>query len=197
MLDCIEDAEKITGDKKQMNVLAHLHFVTQEDIRRMGESGSVPAVAPLWATKIPAAFAMESSYVGEELANKAYPIKSFFDAGANVVFHSDYPVSPMMNVKLSFYMAEARNVPKELFPGLETMPLNPSESITREQALQAMTINIARTWHQEHRVGSIEFGKLANMTVYDCDFLHDSLDKVAAANIIATIVDGEEVYRTR
>ena len=138
---------------------------------------------------------MESSYVGEELANKAYPIKSFFDAGANVVFHSDYPVSPMMNVKLSFYMAEARNIPEDLFPGLGAMPLNPSEAITREQALQAMTINIARAWHQEHRVGSIEYGKIANMTVYDCDFLHDSLDKVAAANLIATIVDGEVVYK--
>jgi hypothetical protein len=33
------------------------------------------------------------------------------------------------------------------------------------------------------------------MTVYDCDFLHDSPDKVAAANLIATIVDGEEVYK--
>ncbi len=187
MLGCIEDAIKITGDKKQNNVLAHLHFVTEEDIRRMAETGSIPAVPPLWVTKIPAAFAMESSYVGEELANKAYPIKSFFDAGANVVFHSDYPVSPMMSVKLSFYMAEARNVPEELFPGLGAMPLNPSEAVTREQALEAMTINIARVWHQEHRVGSIEFGKIANMTV--------CLDKVAAANIIATIVDGEEAFR--
>ena len=138
---------------------------------------------------------MESSYVGEALANKAYPIKSFFDAGANVVFHSDYPVSPMMNVKLSFYMAEARNVPEDLFPGLGAMPLNPSEAITREQSLRAMTINVARTWHQEHRVGSIEFGKIANMTVYDCDFLHDDLEKVAEAKLVATVVDGEEVYK--
>jgi predicted amidohydrolase YtcJ len=195
MLGCIEDAIKITGDRKQYNVLAHLHYVTEEDIRRMAETGSIPAVPPLWAVKIPAAFAIESSYVGEKLANKAYPIKSFFDAGANVVFHSDYPVSPMMSVKLSFYMAEARNVPEELFPGLGAVPLNPSEAVTREQALEAMTINIARAWHQEHRIGSIEFGKIANMTVCDCDFLHDGLDKVAAANIIATIVDGKEAFK--
>jgi predicted amidohydrolase YtcJ len=58
-----------------------------------------------------------------------------------------------------------------------------------------MTINIARAWHQEHRIGSIEFRKIANMTVCDCDFLHDGLDKVAAANIIATIVDGKEAFK--
>ena len=32
MLGCIEDAEKITGNKDQRNVLAHLHFVTDEDV---------------------------------------------------------------------------------------------------------------------------------------------------------------------
>ncbi len=46
-------------------------------------------------------------------------------------------------------------------------------------------------------LGSIEFGKIANMTVYDCDFLHDNIDKVGEAKLIATIVDGEEVYKTQ
>lgn len=48
---------------------------------------------------------------------------------------------------------------------------------------------------QEHRMGSIEFGKLANMTVFDCDFLHYGIEKLAQSNIIAAIVDGEEVYK--
>ncbi|MBR1660437.1 MAG: amidohydrolase family protein [Oscillospiraceae bacterium] len=72
---------------------------------------------------------------------------------------------------------------------------NIEEGITREQSLRAMTINVAYQFHQEHRLGSIEFGKLANMTVFDCDFLHDDLKKVAGARLVATIVDGEEVYK--
>ncbi|MBQ4387946.1 MAG: hypothetical protein II822_10135 [Prevotella sp.] len=49
-------------------------------------------------------FYLASGWVeNEEHVTKAYPIKSFYDAGANVVFHSDYPVSPMMNVKYSIY----------------------------------------------------------------------------------------------
>ena len=44
-------------------------------------------------------------------------------------------------------------------------------------------------------MGSIEFGKIANMTVYDSDFLHDDIEKVVQANLIATIVDGEEVFK--
>ena len=194
MLGCIEDAEKITGNLDQRNVLAHLHFVTDEDVRRMAATGSVPAVAPLWTPKAPGMYEQEVGYVGQELADQAYPIKSFYDAGANVVFHSDYPVSPMMDIKLSIYTAEKRNYPKDVLGGV-TSPRNMKEAITREQSLRAMTINVARLFHQEHRLGSIEFGKIANMTVFDCDFLHDDIEKVCKANIVATIVDGEEVFK--
>ena len=195
MLGCIEDAEKITGDLDQRNVLAHLHFVTDEDIRRMAATGSVPAVAPLWTPAYPGMYDQEVIYVGKELADESYPIKSFYDAGANVVFHSDYPVSPLMNVKYSIYSAEKRDYPKDAFGGT-TSPRNMKEAITREQSLRAMTINVARQFHQEHRMGSIEFGKIANMAVFDCDFLHDDIEKVGKANIVATIVDGEEVYKS-
>ena len=194
MLGCIEDAEKITGNMDQRNVLAHLHFVTEEDIRRMAATRSIPAVPPLWTPNVPGLYEQEVSYVGAELAENSYPIRSFYDAGANVVFHSDYPVSPMMNVKYSIYMAETRKFPKEVLDGADKAH-NVKEAINREQALRAMTINVAYQWRQEHRMGSIEFGKLANMTVFDCDFLHDDLEKIAQANIIATIVDGEEVYK--
>ena len=194
MLGCIEDAEKITGDKDQRNVLAHLHFVTEEDIRRMAATGSVPAVPPLWTAAIPGFYDIEVKYVGEELASQSYPIKSFFDAGACPVFHSDYPVSPSFNIPISIYMAETRALPKGMLDGADTRH-NVKEAITREQSLRALTINVAHAWHQEHRLGSIEFGKIANMTVYDCDFLHDDIEKVAQANLVATIVDGKEVYK--
>ena len=194
MLGCIEDAEKITGDKDQRNVLAHLHFVTEEDIRRMAATSSVPAVPPLWTAAIPGFYDIEVKYVGEELASQSYPIKSFFDAGACPVFHSDYPVSPSFNIPISIYMAETRALPKGMLDGADTRH-NVKEAITREQSLRALTINVAHAWHQEHRLGSIEFGKIANMTVYDCDFLHDDIEKVAQANLIATLVDGKEVYK--
>ncbi len=196
MLGCIEDAEKITGSRDQRNVLAHLHFVTEEDIRRMAATGSIPAVPPLWTPEVTGVYDLEVSYVGKELAENSYPIKSFYDAGANVVFHSDYPVSPLMNVQYSIYTAEKRSYPKEVLGGADK-PHNIKEAVTREQSLRAMTINVARQWHQEHRMGSIEFGKIANMAVFDCDFLHDDLEKVAQARLVATIVDGEEVYRAQ
>ena len=69
------------------------------------------AVPPLWTCKAPVIYDQEVAYMGQKLADEAYPIKSFYDAGANVVFHSDYPVSPMMDIKLSIYTAEKRDYP--------------------------------------------------------------------------------------
>ena len=99
----------------------------------------------------------------------------------------------MMDARISIYMAEKRALPKTL-ANVDTQR-NIEEAITREQSLRAMAINVARQFHQEHRLGSIEFGKLANITVFDCDFLHDDAEKIIQANLIATIVDGEEVYK--
>ena len=74
-----------------------------------------------------------------------------------MVFHSDYPVSSLFDIKYSIYVAEARDFPKGI--GKVAEPRNIEESITREQSLRAMTINFARQWHQESRLGSIEFGE--------------------------------------
>ena len=194
LLGCIADAEKITGDLDQRNVLAHLQYVTDEDIKLMGKTSSVPAVAPLWVGKEENTYKMDVDYIGQEMADHNYPIKSFFDAGANVVFHSDYPVSPNIDAVISVFMAETRAFPKAWNGGPES-ERNIAESITREQSLRALTINVARQFKQEHRLGSIEFGKIANMTVCSCDFLHDAIEKIETAKIVATLVDGEEVYK--
>jgi predicted amidohydrolase YtcJ len=51
-------------------------------------------------------------------------------------------------------------------------------------------------WHEEDRMGSISLGKIANFTVFDRDFMHDDFADIEKASCLATIVDGEEVYRS-
>jgi len=50
-------------------------------------------------------------------------------------------------------------------------------------------------YKQETSEALMSKAEIANMAVFDCDFLHDDIEKVAQANIVATIVDGEEVYK--
>ena len=45
------------------------------------------------------------------------------------------------------------------------------------------------------RMGSISLGKLANFVVMDRDFMHDDFADIEKAVCLATIVDGEVVYK--
>ena len=76
----------------------------------------------------------------------------------------------------------------------ECEPRNLKESIGVMDALKAMTINTAYQFGQEDHLGSLEIGKVANMVVYDTDFLNDDIEKIPDAKLISTIVDGEVVF---
>lgn len=190
-LDAMEEAAKITGNMDQRNALAHLQQVDPADFKRFADLNVVAAVASLWTPKHPDYFPQEVAYVGEERAERAYPIKSFIDAGAPIVFHTDFPVSQNVSIPNAVFTA----VKRRNSDGAEDTVRKADEFITRYQALAAMTKNVAYMWHEEARMGTLEVGKLANMTVFDKDFLADELDDLAQAKVVCTIVDGDIVYQ--
>ena len=72
---------------------------------------------------------------------------------------------------------------------------NIDQAISRHEALKTLTSNVAYMWHAEDRMGSISLGKIANFAVFDRDFMHDDFAEIEKAKCIATIVDGEVVYK--
>ena len=198
MLDCIEEAQKQTGNMDQRNALAHLQFVRPEDIKRMADTNSVAIVPPLWTPGLPGVYEGEIANVGKERAASQYPIKSFFDAGADVVFHSDFPISPLINAPTSVFCAAVRGLPDFAAADgslVEGSVRGEKERIDRYKSLLSMTKNVAYMWHQENNLGSLAAGKIANMTVLDTDLLNDELAKLLTAQVVATVVDGEVVYK--
>lgn len=185
----IEQAVAETGVKDGRNAVAHLQVVNPRDFQAFAENNVIAVVAPLWVGKFPIEYDITCSYIGQR-AETEYPIKSFFDAGVKVNFHSDYPVSNSMSVARSVYMSTTRTQPDLGQEGVH----NPSECITRQQALEAMTTNVAYQWRQENRQGSITPGKIANLAVFNADFLHDELSSIWNAAVVATYVDGKIVY---
>lgn len=195
MLNCIKKSQEITKDYDQRNILAHLHFVKPEDFKNMADTKSIALVAPLWTPRFPGAFEKESTVFGKDRAENTYPIKSFIDAGAVVSFHTDYPISPILDISRSFFMAEKRSLPEEKAMNLADTSNNIKESISRMDSLKAVTINGAYALKEEKRMGSIKEGKIANFVVLDKDLLNDDTFEIIKAKTIATIVDGNVVYK--
>ena len=190
-LNCIENAQIETGDMTVRTGLAHLQLVKKEDIKRFGELNAVAVVPPLWTPRVSPFYEQEVDYIGKEAAYNDYPINSFVESGAVVAFHSDYPVSDAFDIPQSIYNALARRNPDQE----DTDSINKSECISRETAVAALTTGPAYSVFQEEHLGKLVIGYVANMTIYDTDFFNATLDKIADAKLIATIVDGEEVYR--
>ncbi len=130
-------------------------------------------------------------YLGREKAINGSRVKSFIDAGAVVASHSDFPVSPSFSVPQSICLGSQGYLPS--FG--EKYLRNKNEVIGRMNALKVLTTNVAYMWHQEDRMGSLEVGKLANITVFDKDFLKDDLKEVENSKCLATFVDGKLVYK--
>lgn len=188
-LEGISQAVAQTGVRAGRNALSHLQVVDPSDFQAFADNEIIPVVAPLWTPKLLPEYDITHSFIGKR-ADTQYPVKSFYDLGCKVNFHSDYPISSSMSVAFSVYTAVTRTLP---YLGKEGVH-NPSECITREQALQAMTTNVAYQWHEEDRQGSITVGKLANFAIYDTDFLKDNLETIWNSGILATYVDGVLVY---
>lgn len=185
----IAQAAAETGVKDGRNAMSHLQVVNPRDYQTFADNNIIAVVAPLWAAKFPDEYGISCSYIGKR-AETMYPVKDFYDAGCKVNFHSDYPITSSMSVARSVYMAATRTQP-HLGP---KYALNPAQIITRKQALEAMTTNVAYQWHEENRQGSISVGKVANFAVCDTDFLKDNLDTIWNTRIMATYVDGVQVF---
>ncbi|MCR5176232.1 MAG: amidohydrolase family protein [Anaerovibrio sp.] len=74
-IDAIAEAEETTGNFGMRNVLAHLHVVNKEDIKRIADYNIMAVAGMMWMQKEPDVFTQEVQYLGEEKAYSAYPVK--------------------------------------------------------------------------------------------------------------------------
>lgn len=190
-LDCIEKAETNVGKMNMRNALAHLQVFPQDLVQQLVDVNAVAVVAPLWTPKDPNYFSTEAEYLGEEAALTFYPIASVHDKGGIVAFHSDYPVSSAVSIPRSIYTAVTRKNPGTS----DDCVRNAAECIDRFSALCGLTTGAAYSVCDEKNIGKLVIGYHADMTVYDTDFMNADIETIANARLVATVVDGEVVYK--
>lgn len=128
----------------------------------------------------------------EGMRDKSYPMKTFFDNGINVNSHSDFPAlsgspdDPFGIIEIAVtgqcYMENGKTWWKE-------------ELITREQAITALTINVAKQLFLENERGSIKEGKFADFLLVTKDILDCPEKEIHDAKPAATYFEGKKVYQ--
>ena len=183
----------INGGKDELrNTLVHVHQVFPTDYKRMADHNIYVTEAMLWHHLEDEVQEVLPSMVPEGMGDKSYPMKSFFDNGVNVTSHSDFPA-------LSGSPDDPFGIIEIAVTGqcyMETgKPWWTEELITREQAITALTINVAKQMFLENERGSIKPGKYADFLLVTKDVLSCPVKEIHTAKPAATYFEGKKVYK--
>ncbi|MBE8951378.1 MAG: amidohydrolase family protein [Quinella sp. 3Q1] len=182
----------VNGGKDEMrNTLVHLHQVIPTDYKRIADHNIYVVAGMQWHHLSDGEQAEMPEIVPAGMGDKAYPMKSFFDNGVNVSSHTDFPA-------LSGSPDDPFGVIEIAVTGqcyLETgKPWWTEELITREQAINALTIAVAKQMFLENERGSIKPGKYADFLLVNKDVLTCPVKEIHTAKPAATYFEGKKVY---
>ena len=188
LLDLIERMQTECPQPHVRHCLEHNQMVTSEQMIRMKKLG---VVHNLFGTHIPFWGDVHATQtVGPERVKTLNPFQSSVKHEVPFSIHCDDVVT---QVNPLFMMWGAMNR-KCVFSG---NVYGEEECLTAEQALHAVTKGAAYLMEQEHMIGSIEVGKLADFAVLDQNPLQIAKDKVKDINVHATVLGGAITVHTQ
>src|SRR5436190_1702050 len=164
----------------------HSQIVNPADIPRFAKLGIIASMQPSHAI---GDLHFAPSRLGMERLQGAYAWNTFLKTGVIIPGGSDAPVErgePM----IEFYAAVAR---KDI-RGFSDENWHPEEKVTRENALKMFTIWPAHVAFEENLRGSIEVGKLADLTVLSADIMKIPEMDILKTHCVMTVIGGEIVY---
>jgi len=123
----------------------------------------------------------------ERVEEGAYVWKTLWEDGAVVTNGTDVPVE-QIDPLASFHCTVTRAV-----PGSDTT-FTAEETLDRRRALESYTLNNAYAAFAEDVKGSLEAGKLADVTVFGENILEVPAEEIRDAEVDLTIVGGEVAY---
>lgn len=186
LLDIYERVTAENGPRDRRFRMEHVQHLHPDDVERFAEIGVIASMQPYHAID-DGRWAEEA--IGPERARHTYAFRSLMEAGATVAFGSDWFVAPPTPLE-GIYAAVTRRT----LDGANPDGWVPDQKITVEQALTAYTRNAAYASFEEDLKGTLEPGKLADITVIDRDLFDTPPAELRDASVIATIVGGRVVF---
>jgi predicted amidohydrolase YtcJ len=178
-LTAIEQVSKGAARKGLRNRIEQAAVLNKGLIERIKKQKVIVSVQP---RVIDSEFSVWSAtaHLGLERASWLYPLKTLLKKGIRVVGGSDCPMEP-----LSPLLGIQSAITREFFP---------EERTTADEALRIYTVDAAYSSSEENIKGSVEEGKLADLTVLSHDPLAVPPNDIAKIAVEMTIVGGRVVY---
>jgi len=126
---------------------------------------------------------------GKEQAMYISPMRDAIDAGLHPTNHTDAPVVPLDQM---FMLWTAVN--RIARSGVE---IGPDQRVTPLEGLKAMTIWVAEQYGEQDTKGSLEAGKLADMTILDRNPITVEPMAIKDIRVFETIKEGKTIYKAQ
>jgi predicted amidohydrolase YtcJ len=189
VLDAFEAALKTVPKADHRFRIEHAQVLSPSDIPRFARLGVIPSMQ---ATHQTSDMRWAESRVGPQRIGGAYAWRSLLNTGVIVPNGTDFPVEEV-NPLLTFHAAVTRQDPTNWPAG----GWHPEQKMTREEALQSMTIWPAYAGFQEGVLGSLSPGKYADFVVLDRDIMKVPATEILRSRVISTWIGGKAVYQAQ
>jgi predicted amidohydrolase YtcJ len=188
-LNAFEHAARVNPAHERRHRIEHAQVVALSDIPRFRQLGVIASMQPTHATSD---MRWAEQRIGPERIKGAYAWRSMLNAGATVVFGTDFPVEPIRPVE-GIYSAVTRQSREE--PGTPPGGWHPEEKLTREEAIRLYTATPAFGEWQERVKGTLRPGMLADFVIWSADLLTIPEREILNAEPVMTVVGGRVVYQ--
>jgi predicted amidohydrolase YtcJ len=193
-LDAVARA-RAAGLNGQRHAIAHMDLVDPADIPRFAALNMVAQTSIQWATRDPS-YDNIGRFVGTELMEAAYPVKSLIAAGAVQSFGTDWPAASYLSTFKPLTQIEVA-VTRRL-PGRRDLPARaPAQALSVAQAVTALTRASAYQLGAEAELGSLEPGKRADLIMLDRDIFRVDPFTIAQGTSVLTMVGGWTIRDVR
>jgi predicted amidohydrolase YtcJ len=186
ILDFFQRIARCNGERDRRFRIEHAQHVQQSDIPLFSKQQVVASMQPYhciddgrWAC----------GRIGKERSKDAWVLRSLLDDGATLAFGSDWWVAPI-DPLAGIYAAVTRRP----LDGTHPEGWGPEQKISVAQAVHAYTVGSAYASFQDHIKGSLQPGKLADLTVLSQDIFSIEPADIAHTRTDITILGGEIVY---
>jgi predicted amidohydrolase YtcJ len=185
VLDGYAAARRANGIRDSRHRIEHIEVVHPDDIPRFAALGVLASMQPPHPPGL-AGFPLEPtvSRIGRGRWPLSYAWRTMKDAGAHVVFASDWPVAPIDPI-LGIQAAMRRR------PWAEG---DPSQSFGLMEALAGYTAEGAYAEFAERRKGRLKPGYLADLVVLSGDLEETSAEVLATIRPVTTVAGGRITY---
>jgi hypothetical protein len=190
-LDALEYAREIHGERDSRHSVTHLHLVDPADIHRFKDLEIVGLPQPFWFKVDDYYDELALPYLGQERADKQYPMQSLIESGVIMASGSDFPVTIPFDPVIAIQTGVTRNSVESS----ETRVLWPEERSSLEDLIRSFTYNGAYANFLENEIGSLEAGKKADLVVLDKNLFEIPQEEIASTKVLLTLVDGNVVFQ--